>query len=66
MELLSPLFKEAVTEALESGKKVLGTVMLSPHPWVDGIKKRPDVNTLIITRDNYDETKDRVLRWLES
>ena len=31
MELLSPEFREAVTQAINSGKKVLGTIMLNPH-----------------------------------
>jgi len=66
MELLSPLFRDVVTEALECEKKVLGTVLLSPHPWVDGIKMRPEVDTVIVTVANYSNTLDHILRWLES
>jgi nucleoside-triphosphatase len=64
MELLSPQFKEAVTQAINSGKKVLGTIMLNPHPFADEIKRHPEVETLLITRDNRTEVMKKVLNWL--
>jgi nucleoside-triphosphatase len=64
MELLSPRFREAVTQAMNSGKKVLGTIMLSPHPFADEIKLRPEVETLSVTRDNRAEVMRKVLDWL--
>jgi len=64
MELLSPRFKEAVTQALNSGKRVLGTIMLNPHPFVDEIKHRPEVEVLFLTRGNRPEIMKRVLDWL--
>jgi nucleoside-triphosphatase len=64
MELLSPRFKEAVTQALNSGKRILGTIMLNPHPFVDEIKRRPEVEVLLLTRDNRPEITKRVLDWL--
>jgi nucleoside-triphosphatase len=64
MELLSPQFREAVTQAIGSGKKVLGTIMLNPHPFADEIKRRPEVKTLLVTRDNRDEVMGEVLNWL--
>jgi len=64
MELLSPQFKEAVTQALNSGKKVLGTIMLNPHPFADEIKRHPEVEMLLITRDNRTEAMRKVLSWL--
>jgi nucleoside-triphosphatase len=64
MELLSPRFQEAVTQALNSGKKVLGTIMLNPHPFADEIKRRPEVETLLVTRDNRAELMKKVLNWL--
>jgi nucleoside-triphosphatase len=64
MELLSPLFKQAVTQIIDSGKKVLGTVMLSPHPFVDEIKRHPEVEALLVTRENRTDVLDRVLNWL--
>jgi len=64
MELLSPRFREAVTQAINSGKKVLGTIMLNPHLFADEIKHHPEVEVLLITRDNRTEVMRKVLDWL--
>jgi nucleoside-triphosphatase len=64
MELLSPLFREAVTQAIDSGKRVLGTIMLNPHPFADEIKRHPEVEVLLVTRDNRPQVMNRVLDWL--
>jgi nucleoside-triphosphatase len=66
MELFSVRFREAVTEALESGKKVLGTIMLASHPWADATKRRPGVEVVLVTRANRGSVVERVLEWLES
>ena len=52
MELFSNRFRQAVLAALESGKPVLGTIMLAPHPWADAIKARPEVDTILLTEAN--------------
>jgi len=64
MELLSPQFKEAVTQAMNSGRRVLGTIMLSPHPFADEIRRRPEVEVLLLTRDNGPGVMKKVLDWL--
>jgi len=64
MELLSPQFKEAVTQALDSGNRVLGTIMLNPHPFADEIKRHPEVEVLLMTRDNRTEVMKKVLNWI--
>ena len=61
MEVLSPRFREAVTQAINSGKKVLGTIMLNPHPFADETKRHPEVEVLLVTRDNRTEVMKRVL-----
>ena len=66
MELFSDTFREAVLEALDSGKKLLGTVMLPPHPWADRIKQRPEVNVLLVTRAHHQQLLQEVLGWLGS
>jgi nucleoside-triphosphatase THEP1 len=45
-------------------KKVLGTIMLNLHPFVDEIKRRPEVEVLLVTRDNRTEVMKKVLNWL--
>ena len=64
MELFSPSFQDAVIEALQSEKKVLGTIMLASHPWADKIKERPEVEVIKVTRFNRSEVTDTVLNWL--
>ena len=66
MEMFSASFKDAVIEALESKKKVLGTIMLASHPWADKIKERPEVEVIKVSRLNRDEVIKRVLDWIEA
>ena len=64
MELLSPRFREVVLQAVESGKRVLGTIMLNSHPFADEVKRHPEVKTLMVTRANHSEVLKEVLEWL--
>jgi nucleoside-triphosphatase len=52
MELFSNRFRQAVLSALESGKPVLGSIMLAPHPWADAIKARSEVEVILLTEAN--------------
>jgi nucleoside-triphosphatase len=65
MELYSPKFKEAVLQAIRSGKKVLGTVMLNPYPFADDIKRHPRVQVVEVTRDNQMQVLKDVTNWLK-
>jgi nucleoside-triphosphatase THEP1 len=38
--------------------------MLNPHPFADEIKRHPEVETLLVTRDNRTEVMKKVLNWL--
>ena len=64
MELLSAKFKQAVTEALKSGKKLLGTIMQNPDPFADAIKAQPQVKLLTVTRGNHDKILEELRDWL--
>jgi nucleoside-triphosphatase len=66
MELLSPQFQDVVLQAIESGKKVLGTIMLKPHPFADKIKRRPEVRTLVVSAVNRNQVLQEILAWLEA
>ncbi len=66
MELFSQSFRDTVLEALDSEKKVLGTIMLVSHPWADKIKQRPCVEVIKVTRFNRGEVLDKVLAWLKT
>jgi len=65
MELFSTQFREAVREAIASGKRVLGTIMLAPHPWADEIKSLPQVKLVEVTRINYYQVQKEIRGWLE-
>lgn len=65
MELYSSGFKDALTKALDSGKRVLGTVMLASNSVADNIKKRPDVGTIQVSRTNRDQVHKDLLSWLQ-
>jgi nucleoside-triphosphatase len=65
MELFSARFREAVLKAIDSGKKVLGTIMLSPHPFADEIKRHPNVKVIELTRANHDQVLKEILDWLK-
>ena len=66
MELFSPGFREAVLKAIDSGKKVLGTIMLNPHPFADDIKRNLNVNVIELTRANHDQVLREIMDWLRS
>jgi nucleoside-triphosphatase len=66
MELLSDLFKSTVIAIIESGKNVLGTILLKPDPWADLIKQSPQVNLITLTRQNREETLALVREWLKT
>jgi len=66
MELFSANFREAVLQVIESGKRVIGTIMLSPNPWVDAIKRKPQINLVEVTRANYQQVLEGLRLWLET
>ncbi len=64
MELFSPEFRKAILQIIDSGKKVLGTIMLAPDPWADAIKKMPQVEILTVTRTNNHQVLAKLRDWL--
>ena len=66
MELFSANFRGVVLQIIESGKRVLGTIMLSPNTWADAIKRRPGVNLVEVTRENHQEVREELLSWLKA
>ena len=65
MELLSPQFREVILQAIGSGNKVLGTIMLGPHPFADEIKQHPKVKILLLSRANHSQVLGEILSWLK-
>jgi len=65
MELFSDRFREVVLQALQSGKRVIGTIMLNPQPWADEVKRQPQVRLVEVTRTNYNRVLADIKGWLE-
>ncbi len=65
MELFSDKFKATVIDIIQSQKKVLGTVMLKSDPWVDALKKKPQVRLITVTRNNHQQVLEEIQKWLE-
>jgi nucleoside-triphosphatase len=66
MELFSVKFREAVLRLLQSEKKLLGTIMLSPNPYADAIKRQPQVNLITVTKVNHDQVLKELRDWLNT
>ena len=66
MELFSANFRETVLQIIGSGKRVLGTIMLSANPWADAIKLKPQVNLITVTRVTYHQVLAGLLHWLKA
>ncbi len=66
MELFSANFREAVSQMIDSGKRILGTIMLNPNPWADAIKCQPQVNLINVTRDSYRQVLEELQHWLQA
>jgi len=65
MELFSARFREAVLAIINSGKRVLGTIMLGPNPWADALKHLPQVRLITVSRDNSQQVLQELRQWLK-
>jgi len=52
MEIRSAIFRDAVSEALDSEVPVLATIFARSLPFADAIKSRPDVTLIEVCPDN--------------
>ncbi len=64
MELLSPRFKKVVLNALETNKKIIGTIKLKYDYFTTEIKKRKDTQIFELTKTNREEIKRKILKLL--
>jgi len=64
MELSSSGFRDTVSAIINSGKRVLGTIMLDANPWADAIKRHPQVNLVTVTRNNHQQVLNELRCWL--
>jgi nucleoside-triphosphatase len=55
MELASEAFCDAVLQLFERPVTIIATVQIARHPFTDGLKGRPDVETIRVAAVNRDE-----------
>jgi len=64
MELYSAKFRQVVMQILNSNLLFLGTIVYTPHPWADQIKKRKDVEIVEVTPENRDQLVQEITQKL--
>jgi len=65
MEVRSPIFREAVNEALDSGLPILATISARSLPFTDAIKKRSDITLVEVRRENRERLLSELLNQFE-
>jgi nucleoside-triphosphatase len=56
MELFSPAFKEAVVQAINSDKLVLGVIHFhARNPLIDSVRKRDDAEIIVVSHGNREQ-----------
>jgi len=65
MEMMSLKFRDAITSLIASQRKVLGTILLHHHNWSDIIKVKPEVQVVMLNRNNYQQILSEVRNWLK-
>jgi nucleoside-triphosphatase len=66
MELLSARFREAVANIVNSGKRLLATIMLNPNPCADAIKSQSQAKLVNLTRSNRPQVMEELQDWLKT
>lgn len=64
MELFSDSFRKTILEIIDSGKRLLGTIMFNPNKWADTIKRKPEVRIVPVTGANRQQVLAGVRQWL--
>jgi len=66
MELYSNQFKEIIMRCFDSPKILIATIMAHAHPFVDSLKKRPDIKLMRVTRENRDKLELALINEIRS
>ncbi len=62
MECYSRLFRDTLIRVLDSPSRVIGSIVLKGIPFIETIKKRPDVLLVKVTEENRDSLADSLSR----
>lgn len=66
MELYSEKFKQAVLDALDSPKRVLGVIHLASLPFLDKIRSHPEAIIFEVNGENNSEIKKKIISIIEA
>ena len=66
MECFSEIFKQAATDALDSSNIVIGTITLGGDGFIQGIKKRGDIEINEVTPENRDLLPGLILKMVSN
>jgi nucleoside-triphosphatase THEP1 len=66
MELYSPRFLPALEAALASAKPLLGSILHAPHPVIDAIKRRPEVELYRLSVRNRNDLAEAIAARLQT
>ncbi len=70
MECFSPRFRAVILELLEDPRPVLGTIALRGSPFIEQVRRRPDVRLVEVTPSNRDSLPDLIAAlvrpWLDN
>lgn len=61
MECYSAVFRETLINVLDAPQLVIGSIALKGGPFIESIKKRPDVAIIAVTQQNRDSLADHIL-----
>ncbi|MEW6112236.1 MAG: nucleoside-triphosphatase [Thermodesulfobacteriota bacterium] len=61
MECFSELFRETLVQALDGPNTVIGSIALKGNPFIEGIKKRPDADVVLVSPENRDRLDQAVV-----
>ncbi len=56
----------AIMSVLESTRPLLGTAFSEPHPWLDELKQRSDVELFELTVENRNEVTQTLIETLRN
>jgi nucleoside-triphosphatase len=65
MEMLSLKFRDTMADLINGHHRVLGTVLLHHHTWSDVLKGRPEVEVVMLNRNNYPQVLEEIKHWLK-
>jgi nucleoside-triphosphatase len=64
MECLSPPFREALVQVLNSPNRVVATIAMKGTPFIEEVKSRPDVVLLQVSESNRSSLAESLHRFL--